>query len=249
MTDPVAVKSLIPSPTKREHAIEGADASVGNLDVAQIITVRDVANTPPAYLPYLAWERAVDVWDPNWPVSVQRAVITAAPEVHRYKGTVYAVKRVLAALDVDATVTEWWQTTPRGLPYTFQVQALVQSPLYGGAPLLSAQLIKVIFASVLHTKPVSRAFDLQVLAKMPATLALAPVAVARSRTAVAMRPRNGRELAATFGMAPVAVARSHVAIGMKPHNGRELAATLGLACAAVPRVRVSVAMDFASPTQ
>ncbi len=249
MTDPVAVASLIPSPTKREQAIEGADAGVASLDVAPIITVRDVANTPPAYLPYLAWERAVDVWDPNWPVGVQRAVISAAPEVHRYKGTVYAVKTALEALGVDATITEWWQTTPKGVPYTFEVQALVQSPLYSGAPLLSAQLSKVVYASVLHAKPVSRAFDLQVLAKMPVTLALAPVAVARSRTAVAMHPRSGRELAGTIGLAPVAVARSIVSVAMHPSNTRELAATLGLACAAVPRVRVSVAMDFASPKQ
>ncbi len=245
MADPVARQSLLPLESfPRERAIEGADAAIVDLDVGQIIRAREVANAPSAILPDLAWERSVDVWDPAWSDDVKRAVIDAAPEVHRHKGTVYAVKTALSALGVDATVSEWWQTSPRGTPYTFDVTAFAKARLYDG-PLLDARLIRVVFASVLHAKPESRAFDLTVAATFPATLGLASVAIARSRTSVAMHPRNFRELAAPLGLAPAAIARSRVAVAMHPRSGRALAAPLGLGAVAVARVRVSAAFVFA----
>ncbi len=244
MTNPVARPSLLPlESTPRERAIEGADAAIVDLDVGQIIRARSVADAPAAILPDLAWERSVDVWDPAWSDDVKRAVIDAAPEVHRHKGTVYAVKTALSALGVDAQVSEWWQASPRGTPYTFHVDAYAKARLYDG-PLLDARLIRVVFASVLHAKPESRAFDLTVVATFPATPGLAPVAVPRSRTAVAMHPRNFRELTVTLGLAPVAVARSRVATAMHPDNRRALVAPLALGAAAVARVRVAVAFDF-----
>ena len=138
MADPVARASLIEDPTKRESAIEGADAAVEDLDVGQIIAVRSVADAPAPYLPALAYERRVGVWDPLWSDDIKRAVLDAAPEVHRHCGTVYAVETALAALQVDATVTEWWDVAPGvslGTPYTFHVKAYARARLYDG-PLL-----------------------------------------------------------------------------------------------------------------
>ena len=247
MADPVVRPTLLPvDGTKRERAIEGADAAIVDLDVGQIIRAREVANAPAAILPDLAWERSVDVYDPAWSDDVKRAVIEAAPEVHRHKGTVYAVQTALSALGVDSQITEWWQTSPRGLPYTFHVDAYAKARLYDG-PLLDARLIRVVFASVLHAKPESRAFDLTVVATFPATLGLAPVAVSRSRTAMAMQAADfSRELIASLGLAPVALVRSRVAVAMRPAGfSRDLAATLGLGAVAAGRVRVAVAFDFA----
>ncbi len=243
MTDPKARQDLVPEPTPPERAIEGADAAIADVDVTQIITARSIADAPAAYLPALAYERRVVAWDALWSDAVKRAVLEAAPEVHRHCGTPYAVKTALAALNVDATLTEWWQLAPQGVPYTFHVTAYARGRLYDG-PLLNARLQRIIFATVMGTKPESRAFDLTVAAKLPATLGLAPVAVARSRTAVAMVPRNARDLQATLGVAPVAVARSRTAVALAPRHGRDLAATIGLAAAAVARVRVAVGFNF-----
>ena len=244
MTDPVVRPSLLPrESTPREQAIEAADAAIADIDAGQIIRARDVAIAPAVYLPDLAWERSVDVYDPAWSDAVKRAVIEAAPEVHRHKGTVYAVKTALSALGVDATISEWWQASPRGAPYTFHVSAFARARLYDG-PLLDARLIRVVFASVLHAKPESRAFDLTVAATFPARLGLAPVAVGRSRTAVAMHPANfSRELVAPLGLAPVAIARSRIAVAMQPVSRRALAAPLGLAPVAIARSRIAVAMQ------
>lgn len=215
MTDPVARASLILHPTAREGAIEGADAAVQDIDVGQIITSRDVANAPAAYLPALAFERRVGVWDPLWSVDVQRAVIEAAPEVHRHCGTPYAVKTALGALDVDADVAEWWQASPPGVPYTFHVTAYARARLYDG-PVLDARLIRVVFASILAAKPLSRAFDLTVVATLDATLGLVPVATTRTRAARSAVPAASGETMAMLALAPAATARTRVAVAVVP---------------------------------
>lgn len=216
MTDPLARASLLPpNATARERAVEGADAAVGDLDVAQVTRVRDPAEAPAAYLPYLAWERSVDVWDPAWPEATKRAVVEAAPEVHRHKGTVHAVEVALGALGVDADVVEWWQQAPRGAPYTFKVTAYARARLYDG-PLLDARLIKVVFASILHAKPVSRAFDLTVTATLQSTLSPAAAVLTRSRVRQAASPAPSGELATALGLAPAALARVRVAVAAVP---------------------------------
>ncbi len=238
--------SLIQAPTPREASIEGADAAIGTLDAGQIIAARSVADAPEAYLASLAYERNVVAWDSLWPDAVKRAVLAAAPEVHRTCGTPYALKTALTALGVDATLTEWWQTAPQGAPYTFSVKAYARGRLYDG-PVLDPRLIKIIFATILWAKPESRAFDLTVLAEMPATLGLAPVVVARPRIAVGMLPRNHRKLAMSLGLAPALVARPRVSVGLQPRNHRALAVTLGLAPVVVARTRVAVAFNFQAP--
>ena len=216
MTDPVTRPTLLPpNATARELAIEGADAAIGDLDVTQITQARDPLQTPLALLPRLAWERSVDVWDPNWPESVQRAVVVAAPEVHRHKGTVGAVQAALAAFSVDADIAEWWQESPPGPAYTFSVTAYARARLYDG-PVLDARLIRSVFASVLHAKPLSRAFDLKVVATLDATLGLVPIATTRTRAARAAVPAASGETVAMLGLAPAATARTRVAVAVVP---------------------------------
>ncbi len=216
MPDPVARPSLLPpNATARELVIEGADAAVGDLDVGQITRVRDPEATPLALLPRLAWERSVDVWDPSWPEDVQRAAVVAAPEVHRHKGTVGAVQAALAPLRVDADVTEWWQESPPGPAYTFSVTAYARARLYDG-PLLDARLIRAVFASVLHAKPLSRAFDLTIVATLDATLDLVPAVTTRTRVARGVVPVASGETTATLGLAPAASARTRVAVAVVP---------------------------------
>ena len=87
---------LPPNATAAEVAIEAATARVGAVPV-EIRTVWHPDVCPAEILPWLAWALSVDNWDPQWPVSTQRAVISAAVEVHRRKGTRAAVVQALSA--------------------------------------------------------------------------------------------------------------------------------------------------------
>jgi phage tail P2-like protein len=56
---------------------------------------------PSSHLPWLAWALSVDDWDPAWPEEVQRAAIAESIELHRHKGTPWAVKQSLARLGFE----------------------------------------------------------------------------------------------------------------------------------------------------
>ncbi|WP_455425789.1 phage tail protein I [Dryocola sp. LX212] len=70
-------------------------------------------------LPYLAWAFSVDRWDENWPEETKREVIRAAKYLHKHKGTIGAIRRVVEPLGYLINVTEWWQTNDE--PGTFRL--------------------------------------------------------------------------------------------------------------------------------
>lgn len=80
-----------------------------------------VKNCPSSLLPWLAWTFSVGSWDATWSDSQKRSVIATAVAVHRTKGTIGAVSRVLAAFGGTFQIIEWWQTTPKGTPHTFTI--------------------------------------------------------------------------------------------------------------------------------
>lgn len=220
MVDRPRRPDLLPShATPRERATADTDGRLDDLaaETAFVTALKSpdtVPADPPVYMQALAWERSVDVWDDDWPEDIKRAAIAVAPEVHRYKGTVRAVKAVLGAFQVDAEITEWWQTAPQAAPYTFHVQAFARARLYDG-PILDARLVAAVYTGILRAKPLSRAFSFSVAVAMPARLGLAPVAVALPRVAVVALPADPSETFSTaLGLAPVACARARVALVM-----------------------------------
>lgn len=60
--------------------------------------------TPPVVLPFLAWERSVDLWDDHWPETKRRAVTDAALRLHKRKGTAFAIREYVR--QADGRVTE-----------------------------------------------------------------------------------------------------------------------------------------------
>ncbi|MBY7944698.1 phage tail protein I [Vibrio fluvialis] len=99
-------------------------------DVVQAITpplpvsIRDVWDPwacPSAFLPYLAQSFSVDRWDSNWSEQEKRAAIDAAFFVHKHKGTISAIRRVVEPLGYLIDVLEWWEKNPKGDPYTFEL--------------------------------------------------------------------------------------------------------------------------------
>lgn len=71
------------------------------IDVDILRRVRDPWLCPERLLPFLAYQRSVDIWDPDWPAQKKRAVIAAAPEDHRLKGTLAGIERYLRHADVE----------------------------------------------------------------------------------------------------------------------------------------------------
>lgn len=124
------VVTLLPyNASAQERALEAATARIADVPVR----VREMWNPdtcPAAQLPWLAWAMSVDVWDPAWTDAQKRGAIKASWAVHRRKGTAGAVRDALQALGFGTKVIEWFQQTPAGAPYTFQVDAeFVDVPL------------------------------------------------------------------------------------------------------------------------
>lgn len=111
---------LPPNATTLERNLATVMGALGELATP----LRDLINPatcPERLLPWLAWAVSVDSWDDTWPEERRRAVIAASYQVHRVKGTLASLKAALAALGVDALVTEWWQEQPKAAPFTFRV--------------------------------------------------------------------------------------------------------------------------------
>lgn len=54
---------------------------------------------PAPLLPWLAWEMSVDLWDEDWPEQRKRSIIRESFELHRRKGTLYAIERYCSYAD------------------------------------------------------------------------------------------------------------------------------------------------------
>lgn len=78
------------------------------------------AQTCPAeLLPYLAWAWSVDRWDSGWSEATRRSVVAASEYVHRHKGTIGSIRRVVEPLGYLIRVIEWWKTSEA--PGTFRL--------------------------------------------------------------------------------------------------------------------------------
>jgi len=79
---------------------------------------------PEHLLPWLAWSFSVDRWDEAWPETVKRQVVRDAYFIHRQKGTIAAVRRVVEPFGFLIRVIEWWQSGET--PGTFRLDIGVQ---------------------------------------------------------------------------------------------------------------------------
>lgn len=103
------MNSLLPpgsSPLERRAA--EACAAVSDLNVP----LRDLWNPdkcPIVFLPYLAWAFSVVRWDEKWPAAEKRKAVKDAFYIHRRKGTVAAINRVIENMGYTMTIEEWWE--------------------------------------------------------------------------------------------------------------------------------------------
>lgn len=115
------MSDLLPyNATDQERALAETVARISDVPVV----MREVWNPdtcPSNVLPWLAWAFSVDDWDTNWTDEQKRQVIKQSVYSQRIKGTIGAVTRQLAALGYQIQILEWFQQSPQGTPYTFDV--------------------------------------------------------------------------------------------------------------------------------
>lgn len=150
MSDPF---SLLPSnATALERTFEQATADLSALPVP----LRELWSPdacPEHLLPWLAWSLSLDSWQPYWPEAIKRERIRQAVEIARRKGTAKSVRDVVSSFGSSLALREWWQTSPRGTPHTFEVVLT----LGAGVPNTAAYQQDII-GEIERTKPVRSHF-------------------------------------------------------------------------------------------
>jgi phage tail P2-like protein len=115
------------------------------------VPLRDLwnpARCPVKFLPYLAWAFSVDRWDEDWPEAEKRRAVSDAFYIHRRKGTVAAIRRVIENMGYSMSIAEWWEVAdPAG---TFRLTIDVND--IG----ITDELINEIERLIGDTKPASR---------------------------------------------------------------------------------------------
>jgi phage tail P2-like protein len=115
---------LPPNATPLERAISRVGSRVEDVPVP-IATLWNPDACPAALLPWLAWAESVDDWFTTWTEAQKRGAIKASFGVHARKGTAGALRLAIQGIGLDVVVTEWFQKTPMGAPYTFSCAFVV----------------------------------------------------------------------------------------------------------------------------
>jgi phage tail P2-like protein len=130
--------SLLPhNATLLERSLERA-GELG-VDPEIIRGVADSARCPPNFLPWLGWALKVEGWEAAYTDDQRRQLNREAIPVHKTKGTVGAIRRVLRAVRVNAEFKEWHQI-PNAAPYTFQVTTWANENRAGEGSIISPEL-------------------------------------------------------------------------------------------------------------
>lgn len=179
--------SLLPfNASQLEKDLETVLARTDNVPVL-INTVWDPERCPENLLPWLAWALSVDTWDSGWSDSTKRNLIANSLQIHRTKGTVSAIERVLGVLGVDAELIEWFEYD--GAPHTFRLTAWANANLDTDAEvILSALLYRSLKDAIDNVKPARSHYDFRVGAAFGGGLGLACATTGASVTRVNVAP-------------------------------------------------------------
>lgn len=169
--------SLLPhNATLLERSLERA--SEQGIDPEIIRGIADSARCPPDFLPWLGWAWKVEGWEAANTNAQRRELVREAVPVHKTKGTVGAIRRVLKAVRVNADFKEWHQI-PNAAPYTFQVTAWANDNREGEGSIISPQLGVRLRALVDAAKNERSHYDFRLGARFDGGFVLANAARSR----------------------------------------------------------------------
>lgn len=133
--------------------LEKRAAEILKSAVENPVIIADLINPercPPQLLAYLAWAFSVDKWDENWTDEVKRIAIKQSFFVHKHKGTIAAVKRVVEPIGYLVELKEWFAMQPQGKEGTFSITVEVSETG------LNEQTYNELVRLINDVKPVSR---------------------------------------------------------------------------------------------
>lgn len=145
---------LPPTSVAFERAFEQTTLRVADIPIDLPSYAWNPMICPEGNLPYMAWGLSIDAWDEDWPLAVRRQRVASALDIQRRKGTVKAVRDVVASFGGSMVLREWHQEIPRADPFTFKIIITVGGS-FGAMP---ATYIDDIIAEVGRTKPVRAHF-------------------------------------------------------------------------------------------
>ncbi len=136
------------SPLDRRLSITCSAAE--DLSTEVIVDAVRVPTAREDFLPYLAWEASVDRWSDDWSDATKRKVIEDSFFVHKHKGTIGSLRRVVEPFGFLLRVVEWYELEPPAKRGTFKLDIGVSEK--GISDEVYAELVRLID----ETKPVSR---------------------------------------------------------------------------------------------
>ena len=134
--------ALLPSnATPLERSIAATTARTFDVPIP-IADLMNADTIPLALLPWLAWHLGIDTWKDYWPEQVKRARVKAAISIARKKGTVAAVRDVIATFGANLALREWFEMEPPGVRGTFEIVMTVGA--VDGLPATAAYVADII---------------------------------------------------------------------------------------------------------
>lgn len=149
MTPAPLATLLPPNAALLERALEQATKRLDDIEV-QLRKLWSPDDCPEGHLPWLAWSLSLDGWSTDWPISVKRNRVRRAIQIARRKGTAESVRSVVESFGGGVAIREWWQQTPRGAPFTFDLVLTLSGA--GGMP-ITAPFIDAVIGEVHRAKP------------------------------------------------------------------------------------------------
>jgi phage tail P2-like protein len=96
---------LPPNATPLERSYSGATRRLTDIPSDLDRAFRPY-ETPSDFLPFLSWERSVDLWEANWPDATRRNIIARSYPLHKRKGTAYALREYIRYVGGKVTKIE-----------------------------------------------------------------------------------------------------------------------------------------------
>ncbi len=179
---------LPPNASPVEHSLAEVQSRLAESSMP-IRSLWDANTCPAALLPWLAWTLSVDAWDTNWSDPIKRQVILSSAQVHRTKGTVSALKHVLAAFGVMIELVEWFDAGGQRHTFTLHVP-ITPDMLAIPERQLTPACQRNIKQAVDAIKPVRSHYQLALTVACTQILVLAATLCARMIKVVPMRLLN-----------------------------------------------------------
>lgn len=123
----IKLRDITPDSIKDDANVKAAETAIDpqlqvieqNIELPALYA--NIDKLPSKALDHLAVQYDISVWHQAWNITVKRSVLKAEISAKRKKGTVYAVKEALKSIGSASSITEWWQTEPKGIPHTFTI--------------------------------------------------------------------------------------------------------------------------------